>query len=525
MSWEKEAEEIKQRRAAAKQQGGAEAVEKQHARGRLTIRERIGHVLDDGSFAEMGEGAGHADLDEDGNLVEFTPPNYVLGFGKIDGRPVVVGGEDFTLKGGSPNPAGLRKSVYSEDLALQYRYPLVRMLEGGGGSVAGAAGNKGKGGGAPRPSGGDPVFAAPRFMSITNVLGQVPVASAALGPVAGFPAARLAASHFSVMTKKTAQVLVAGPAVVERALGRALTKEELGGADVHLKSGVVDNVAKNEEDALNQIRQFLSYLPSNVGEMPPVSESADSPGRMDEELISIVPRDRRKPYKVRVLIKHIVDQDSFFEMGKKYGSGQVTGFARLNGYPVGVLANDCTVYAGAMTAAGAQKVRRFVDLCETFHVPVVSLVDEPGFMIGPDSEAAGTIRYGTATIAAVMQSRVPWASVIIKKVFGVAGAAHFGPNSYTLAWPSAEMGALPVEGGVAVAFGRQIAAAEDPDKMRAELEAMLAARQSPFPRAEAFGFHELIDPRETRPYLCQWVERVWPLLKQDLGSRTFTYRP
>ncbi len=524
MSWEKEAEEIKARRQMAKAQGGEEAIAKQHARGRLTIRERIQHVLDADSFAEIGEGAGHADLDEDGNLVGFTPPNYVLGFGKVDGRAVVVGGEDFTLKGGSPNAAGLRKSVYSEDLAIQYRKPLVRMLEGGGGSVAGAAGGK-SGGKAPRPSGGDPVFSAPRFKAIADVMGVVPVASAALGPVAGFPAARLAASHFSVMTKKTAQVLIAGPAVVSRALGRELTKEDLGGADVHLKSGVVDNLAKDEEDALQQIRQFLSYLPANISEMPPVRESGDSPDRMDEELISLVPRDRRKPYKVRKLIKHVVDQDSFFEMGKKYGSGQVTGFARLNGYPVGLMANDCNFYAGAMTAEGAQKVRRFVDLCDTFHLPIVSLVDEPGFMIGPDSEAAGTIRYGTATIAAVMQSRVPWASVIIKKVFGVAGAAHFGPNTYTLAWPSAEMGALPVEGGVAVAFGRQIAASDDPEKLRAELEAKLAAGQSPFPRAEAFGFHELIDPRETRPMLCEWVERVWPLLAENMGPRTYTYRP
>ena len=520
MSWDAESDEIEKRRRMAKAQGGDAAIAKHHAKGRLTIRERIAGLLDEGSFAELGEGAGEAEFDDTGALTGFTPPNYVLGHGRIGGRPVIVGGEDFTLKGGSPNPAGLRKSVYSEELALQYQAPLVRLLEGGGGSVAGSGGK-----GPKRPSGGDAVNAPPRFMSITRVLGTVPVASAALGPVAGFPAARLAASHFSVMTEETAQVLVAGPQVVARALGRDLTKEELGGADIHLRSGVVDNAARDEQHAFEQIADFLSFLPPNVHELPPRTESADSPHRAEDSLQSLVPRDRRQPYAMRKLIKAVADSGSFFEMTRKYGPGQITGFARLDGVPVGILANDCHFYAGAMTADGAQKVRRFVDLCDTFHLPIVSFVDEPGFMIGPDAEKAGTIRYGTAAIAAVMESKVPWAAVIIRKTFGVAGAAHFGPGCYTLAWPSAEMGALPVEGGVAVAFGRQIAEADDPDAMRAQLEAKLAAMQSPFPRAEAFGFHELIAPRETRSYLTGWANRVWPLLKHDLGPRAYGYRP
>lgn len=525
--WSDDIAEIKTRRKLAKGQGGPDAIDKHHTKGRLTVRERIDLAVDADSFAEVGEGAGAPEFDEDGNQIGFTPPNYVLGFGRMNGRPVVLGGEDFTIKGGSPTPSGLRKSVYSEQLALDYQLPLVRLLEGGGGSVGGAAANqKGSGKGPPpRPSGGDPVFTDPRFLSITQVLGQVPVASAALGPVAGFPAARLAASHFSVMTRKTAQVLVAGPQVVSRALGRELTKEELGGAKVHLKAGTVDNVAKDEEDAINQVRRFLSYLPANIHELAPRIESGDSPDRMDEALQTLIPRDRRQPYDARAMVKAIVDYDSWFEMTRKYGPGQITGLARLNGQPVGILANDCHYYAGSMTADGAQKVRRFVDLCDTFHLPIISFVDEPGFMIGPDAEQASTIRYGASAIAAVMQAKVPWASVIVRKVFGVAGAAHFGRKCYTLAWPSAEMGALPVEGGVAIAFGKLIAQADDPEAKRAELEAMLAARQSPFPRAEAFGFHELIDPAETRPYLCGWIDRVTPQLSRDLGPREYYYRP
>lgn len=516
MSWEKEAEEIKQRRELAKAQGGPEAVARQHAKGRLTARERIGGLIDAGSFQEQGEGTGKAELDDDGNITGFSPANYVLGFAKIDGRRVAVGGEDFTLQGGSPNAAGLRKSVFSEDIALRYRVPLIRFLEGGGGSVAGSSG---------AGLSFSPVYDRPRFKSLADVMGAVPVASAACGPVAGFPAARLAASHFSVIVKELGQVLVAGPRVVERALGVDMTKEELGGADVHTRNGVVDNMAESDEDAFAQIRRFLSYLPSNVWELPPVGECDDDPARADEELLSLIPKDRRKAYDGRKLVKHVVDRDSFFEMGALYGRGQIVGLARLNGQPVGVIAGDCRHFAAAMTADGSQKVRRFVDLCDMFHLPIVSFVDEPGFMIGPDAERAGTIRYGTALVLAVMQSRVPWVSVIVRKSFGVAAAGHYGPDGLVLAWPSAEMGALPVEGGVAVAFGRQLAEADDPDALRAELEAKMAQANAPFPRGEAFNVHEMIDPRETRARLCDWLEWIKPILESQKGPSAYSFRP
>jgi len=511
MSWKDEAEEIARRKAQAIKMGGADAVARHHEKGRLTVRERIAAVADEGSFVEHGQVAGAEE--DDGS---FTPANYVTGLAEIGGRPVAVGGEDFTLKGGSPNAAGLRKSVYAEELALTYKVPLVRLLEGGGGSVRGSSGK--------RPS-GDPVFATPRFLSIAQAMGAVPVASAALGPVAGFPAARLAASHFSVMSEATAQLLIAGPKVVERALGRALTKEELGGAGVHAKSGAVDNIAKDEQDALAQIRTFLSYLPQNVWADLPLGDKSDPTDRKDEALIDIIPRDRRKPFKMRKLIEHVVDTGSFFEMTRAYGPGQITGLARLGGHPVGILGNDCRYYAGAMTAEGSQKVRRFVDMCNTFRLPIVSFVDEPGFMIGPDSEAAGTIRHGTAAVMAVVQSRVPWISIIVRKAYGVAAAAHFGPKGHVLAWPSAETGALPLEGGVAVAFGREIAAADNPDAKRKELEDALAAAQSPFPRAETFSVHDLIDPRETRPAIWDWLRFAAPNLDAIKGPYAPTMRP
>lgn len=513
MSWEEQAREIAAKQEMAREMGGRESVERHHTKGRLTIRERIDGLLDGGSFRETGIGAGGAERNPDGSLKSFTPGNFVLGFGQIDGRPCIVGGEDFTLKGGSPNEAGLRKSVYTEELACQYLMPLVRLHEGGGGSVAGAGGGSG---GQPKTV-GNPVFTPPRFQSVARALKLVPVASAALGPVAGLPASRLVASHFTVMTRES-QIMVAGPAVVKRALNQDVTKEELGGADIHAKNGVADNLVDTEADAFAEIRRFLSYLPQNIHELPPVTEPANSRDDRAEELISIVPEDRRRVYDMRKLMGHVLDAGSFFETGRKFGPGQIAGLARLNGVPVGVFANDSFHYAGSMTAAGAQKVVKLIRLCETFHLPIVTFVDEPGFMIGQDAERAATIKYGTEAVLAAADCSVPWASVMVKKHFGVASAAHFGPGAYVLVWPSAEMGAVPAEGGVAVAFGREIAAAEDPEARRAELEAEMFARQKPHARAESFAMHELIDPRDTRPALCDWVERVQPLLARHLPA-------
>ncbi len=288
---------------------------------------------------------------------------------------------------------------------------------------------------------------------------------------------------------------------------------------------MVDNAAEDEGEVCALIRRFLSYLPTNVWETPPVLPCDDPPGRAEEELLDVVPRDRRKVYDARRLVTRVMDRGSFFELTPAFGRSQITGLARLAGWPVGVLACDSRFYAGAMTAHGAQKVRRFVDLCDTFHLPLVSFVDEPGFMIGGEAERAGTIRHGAAALMAVQQSTVPWASVIVRKAYGVAAAAHFGPGGFVLAWPSAETGALPVEGGVAVAFRREIEAAPDPAARRRELEEAFAAGRSPFPRAEAFGVHDLIDPRETRPRLCEWIEGVGPCLRERHGPRCYTYRP
>ena len=500
MNWKKETTELKKRRKLAKLQGGKEAIKLQHAKGRLTLRERINLLVDENSFEEQGEIAGGSEINEEGKLESLTPANFILGFGKINNKRVVVGGEDFTVKGGSPNPAGLRKSVYTEELALKYKMPLIRLHEGGGGSVAGPG--KKSGG-----YGGDPVFSRSRFKSIADTLREIPVASAALGPVAGMPAARFVASHFRVMTKETAQILVAGPAVVERAFGKQMTKEELGGSEVHKLNGVTDNVATSEEDAFLQIKTFLSFFPQNKYELPERIETPDPFDRQEESLISIIPKDRKKSYEMRDVVNLIFDQDSFFEMTKFFGRGIITGFARINGYSVAIFANDSNFYAGSMSAEGAQKTSRFIRLCDTFNIPIVSLVDEPGFLIGPDAEKAGTILHGTEAVLATTESTVPWTTVMIRKSFGVAAAAHYGPDGYVLAWPSAESGPLPLEGGVAVAFKKEIAQAANPEAKRKELRKKWPKTKILFHALKPFQFMRLLilEKREGI-FLCGQIE-------------------
>ena len=426
MSWKPEAEGIARRKRLALEHGGSEAVATQHERGRLTVRERIGGLIDDGSFREQGPAGrprgdrrtGSADAVFTGELrARLREARWPSDRGLWRG---------LHPEGGLALCRRLRKSVFSEEMALRYRAPLVRFLEGGGGSVPRLAG-------ALHAAGHRPRLRRPmrRRASCRSRACSARFRSCRppWGATAGFPAARLVASHFSLMIRETSQVLIGGPKLVERALGQEMTKEELGG----YRGASGERCGRQtwpgtRSHAFEMIRLFLSYLPSNISQPAPVRSCDDPTAREAEELLSIVPKERRKGYKMRRLLEFVVDDGSFFELTPGWGRTQITGLARLNGQPVGVMANDPHFYAGAMTADGAQKVRRFLDLCDTFHLPIVSFVDEPGFMIGPEAERSATIRYGMATLCAVMQCTVPFASVIVRKVFGVAGAAHFGPG-------------------------------------------------------------------------------------------------
>jgi acetyl-CoA carboxylase carboxyltransferase component len=334
--------------------------------------------------------------------------------------------------------------------------------------------------------------------------------------------------HFGVMVKGIAQIFAAGPPVVERALGLQVSKEELGGAQVHVHtSGLVDNEAEDEADAFRQIRAFLSYLPTNVWELPPARPCDDPAERREEALLDIIPRNRARPYDVRRVVGLIMDAGSVFEVGRFYGPAQVTLFARLAGRPVGVLANDPLRYGGAMDAAAAQKLETFVDLCDTFHLPIVNFIDQPGFMIGPAAEAAGTLKQGARAVAAICSATVPWASVIVRRLYGVAGGIQQNHARWNLrvAWPSAEWGSIPIEGGVMAAYRREIENAPDPAAYLAQVEQRLQAVRSPFRTAEAFEIEDIIDPRTTRPLLCEWSELAYRRLPAELGRKARGMRP
>jgi acetyl-CoA carboxylase carboxyltransferase component len=519
MSWKPELEELARRAELARRMGGDERIARARAAGRLTVRERIDLLLDDASFHETGILAGRAEYDESGTLAGFTPSNFVCGRGRIEGRPVVVGGDDFTVRGGAADGAIGNKMGWAEKAARDLRVPLVRLVDGtgGGGSVKSTATLR-----------RSYVPFIPDWDVSVELLSQVPVVAAALGPVAGLGAARVAASHFSVMVRGSSQLFVAGPPVVRRALGREVGKEELGGSWIHARgSGAVDNEATSEEDALAQIRRFLSYLPTSVTAAPQHAATGDDPERREEALLSFVPRDRRKTYDPRPLLDLVCDRGSAFELGRYFGRPVLTALARIDGHAVGVMANDPRHAAGALDADASAKMVRFIDLCDTFHLPIVNFVDNPGFQIGVDAEKRGTIRHGVRALTAVYQASVPWVSVILRKVYGVAGAGHGAHHRLNLryAWPSGEWGSLPIEGGVEAAYRREIEAADDPDALRARLEAGLASMRSPFLTAEAFGIEEIIDPRDTRPLLVEWVQRAHEIVRTARAPVARGHRP
>ena len=515
MSWEDSVRELEARKALAQQMGGEERIARHRSLGKLTVRERIEGLLDAGSFHEIGSITGSAVHGEDGQVQSFVPVPFIFGRGMIDGRPVVVAGDDFTVRGGSADMAGKRKQEVAEQMALELRLPMIRLVDGsgGGGSVK-----------TYEQTGFTYVPANPAWDLVVANLQSVPVVALALGSVAGLGAARVVTSHYSMIVKGTSQMFTAGPPVVKQ-IGEDLTKEELGGSHIHATNGAVDDEVASEAEGFQRARQFLSYLPSSVHDVPPRGPVTDDPARREEKLIKIVPQSRRQVYKMRSIIEAVVDRGSFFEIGRQHGRSSICGLARLDGWPVAILASDPYVYGGAWTAESSQKVVRFIDLAETFHLPVVHLVDVPGFRIGLDAEKAATIRHGARALTAIYQAQGPWCTILIRKAFGVAGAAMHNAARlpFRYAWPSGDWGSLPLEGGIEAAYRRELDAAEDPVALRAEIEGRLNRVRSPFRTAEKFGIEEIIDPRDTRRVLCDFAHLAAPL--RGRGTRGTGYRP
>jgi acetyl-CoA carboxylase carboxyltransferase component len=512
--WSAEVADLVQRHRWADQLGGEQSVARHRKAGRKTIRERIHRLVDPGSFQEVGKLAGRSLNAEDAAVEgrDVIPAPYVMGLAKIDGRDVALGGEDFTVRGGVSWSGDRRKGGqggFVEDLAGEYRIPLINLIDGAGGSVTGTK------------SRGHSVFPGVHgFERSVSLLGQVPVVSAVLGAAAGGPAGRAVLSHWSVMVKGQSQVFCTGPAVVKRSLGQVVDKEILGGSKLAVdEAGNIDNVAANEAEALEMVRRFLSFMPQNVWEMPPVVDSGDDPERSEEALLSIIPRDRRRAYDMRQLISLIVDQDSAFEIQPTHAKSLICMLARLDGKPVGVIANNPKHAGGAMDVRSARKQIRFIELCDTFHIPLLFLVDMPGFMVGVDAEREGTLREGMRAVYASLQAKVPKITLVVRKCYGMGGMAMTEKNGLglKLAWPSAEWGSLPIEGGVEVAYRREIEAASDPVARRQEIEQELRLLASPLATAQAFGVEDIIDPRDTRRYLCRFINAMQTRLRHGLG--------
>ena len=520
MVWQKEIDELKIRLEMAQRMGGEEGVSRQHANGKLTVRERIKALADPGSFKELSALAGSARY-ENNELIDVVPYPRVIGTSTINGLRVILDGGDFTVRGGA-GERGHGSKPNALKYAVQWRLPLIRLLDAVGGSVRTF-----------EQLGRTYLPDGPGTTLDVELLNQVPVVSAVMGSVAGLPAIEACLCHFNVMVKGTSQVFAGGPPVVKAALGYDITKEDLGDHRSQVfKSGVIDNLADSEEEAFEMIRRFLSFMPSSVWKKAERIETGDDPERRDEELLSIIPRDTKKRYDPYKILEHVLDRDSFFEIAPYYGKARITGLARANGYPIGVMINNPNHLGGSTDGAAGEKAMRLWSLCDTFHLPVVSFVDEPGFMVGADAQDKGIVRAGARMVIAQCRSQSPWISFYMKQAYGVAGQTHYRPTGMyqRYAWPSGEWGSMHIEGGVSAAYRRDIASSDDPEAREREIEARLNAMASPFRTAEATGGGgghglDIIDPRDTRSLLCDFVDMAQDMLDTQLGPPMYPYMP
>lgn len=505
--WQEELAELQKRREIVRQMGGAEAVERFCASGRLHARQRIETLLDPGTFREFGRIAGKGHYDDQGRFQNLDPTNAIIGTGGIEGRKVALHVDDYTIRAGSSESTIADKWIYIERMAHQLRFPLIRLVDSAGGSVKlllQLDGTK-----------------IPEYVNWPSeeLMKTVPVVGVALGACAGLGAIKVLMSHFSVMVRDQSQVMAAGPHVVRQAYASEIHKNDLGGHKVHRKSALVHNEAVDEADAYQQVRRFLSYMPRNIHHLPPVVASEDSPDRVEDWLKDAIPHNRRKIFDPRKILEAVLDKGSIFEIGRFQGRSNITALGRLMGIPVGIVANDPMYHGGAMTPTSAYKMERHVNMCSTFGLPVINFVDQPGNATGLEAELQGTLLGATRVSQANEMCRSPWVSIIMRRCFGMAGALH-GPKymeklNHRFAWPSARWGSIPIEGGVMAAHKHEIEQAPDPDAKRQELEERYAHISSPMRTAERFGVLDVIDPRETRGILCDWIEDAWQVVQED----------
>ncbi len=500
--WEKMLNELEERRSFGRRMGGPEKIDKHNRAGRLDARQRIDALVDDGSFLELGTLVGGVAR---GDLPAVPADALVAGMAKIDGRPVLVGSEDFTVVGGSIGLGTHAKRIRLALLAAQERVPLVMLLEGGGERPTNALQRH--------------PYSPNDLQALAALAGQVPTVAVIMGPSAGHGALTAMLMDFVIMTED-ASFFSAGPLLVAAATGEQVTKEELGGPDIHVKqSGVVHNCATDDKAALGLVRRYLSYLPSNAWQRPPRISPAQDGKRSLDHILDLIPPSPNKPYDVRVLIEMLVDKGSVLEIQPLFGAAAITSFARLGGRSVAIVANQPQVMAGTIDTKAAAKAAHFLEVADAFHLPVIFLADNPGILAGTAAERSGAIRAASRMYYAQAHLRSPKLHVTIRKAYGFGSCLMamnpFDQQTITLAFPGASMAAMPAEGGG--------------NASGADSETKEALRAAEFGGAwetgDTMGFDEVIDPRELRNALLSALELSVGREAEDVKPRPGGIRP
>ena len=493
-------EDLRRTRDEFLRMGGSERVQKQHAQGKLTVRERLDRLFDGGSFAEIGLLAHHQSTAPSMQGKSTPADGCVCGIGRIDGRRVAAIAYDFTVMAGSIGMVGELKATRVRELALRERIPVVWLIDSAGARIQEATGS---------------MFArtGDLFREQVHMSGVVPQIAAMMGPGAAGTAYIPGLADFVPMVKATSHMALGGPPLVKAAVGEDVTAEDMGGSEVHTKvSGVADLEVADDEECIKAVRTYLGFFPSSNLEKPPVVPSSDDPGRRCDELYDIVPANPRQAYDVRKVVASIVDDGEFFPMKPEWAKNLVTGFARFAGRPAGIVANQPMVLGGALDVNAADKAARFVWLCDAFHLPLVFLMDCPGFMVGSTVEKQGIIRHGAKMLFAVAEATVPKITVVMRKGYGagyyVMNGRAFEPD-LIVGWPTAEIAVMGPEGAVNIIFRKQIEAVEDPaarDELRNQFVEGVREQINAYIAAGWSFLDDLIDPAETRSAVIRGLE-------------------
>jgi acetyl-CoA carboxylase carboxyltransferase component len=501
-------EDLHARRERARLGGGEEKIERQHSQEKLTARERLDLLIDEGTFAELGiHGRPHfSQRAMDGK--EAPADGVVTGYGKVEGRMVAVCAYDFTVMAGSMGMTGELKVTRLRELALSKRIPFIWLLDSAGARIQEAVGS---------------LFAGSGFLFREEVVmsGVIPQIAALMGPCAAGTAYIPGLADFVPMVKGRGSMALAGPHLVKAVTGEDVTQEELGGSRVHCrKSGVADLEVGSDEECIQAIKEYLSFFPQNCEEPPPIRQTPDPPGRMEEDLLEVMPDSNRKPYDMYEVIRRIVDDGFYFDLKPQFAKTIITCLARMGGRPVGIVASQPKQLGGILENDSADKAARFVNLCDAYGIPLLFLQDVPGFMVGTKVEQAGIIRHGAKMLYAVSRATVPKVTVIVRKAYG-AGYYVMCGKAYEpdliVAWPSAEISVMGAEGAVNIIFRKQVDEADDPEAKRAELVQGFREIIDPYVAAGNAMIDDVIDPRETRPTVIRAfemaatkrVERPW----------------